>query len=364
MKRRLFLGSGLAMSFGATLVSAARRATVDDAVGVLEKSVIAGQIRAASIFVSRGSEVTARQFGAATSAESIFLLASISKPIVTTAVMALRDRNEFKLDDRVSKFLPKFTGDGREKMTMMHLLTHVSGLPDQLPQNAALRAAHAPLAEFTRGAMQTPLLFQPGARYSYSSMAILLATEVAQRITGMTIAELVEEKVYRPLKMSNSALGVGKFALASLMRCQVANAAPESGAGDPASKTWDWNSPYWRKLGVPWGGAHGSATDVATFLRAFLSPDGTVLKPATAKEMITNQNREGLRPRGLGFDVGRNIGPPASLTTFGHTGSTGTLCWADPPSDTICVILTTLPANALAPHPRDTASMRVIDASS
>ena len=84
-------------------------------------------------------------------------------------------------------------------------------------------------------------------------MAILLATEVARRITGKPIATLVDEFVLRPLDMKHSALGVGRLQLGSLMRSQVEKAAPESGSGDPKAKNWDWNSLYWRKLGVPLG---------------------------------------------------------------------------------------------------------------
>jgi CubicO group peptidase (beta-lactamase class C family) len=79
--------------------------------------------------------------------------------------------------------------------------------------------------------------------------------------------------------------------------------------------------------------------------------------------MITNQNRPGIRSRGLGFDVGTNAGSPGcSEKTFGHGGSTGTLCWAAPATDTICVVLTTLPTRAANPHPRSVVSDRVAEA--
>jgi CubicO group peptidase (beta-lactamase class C family) len=62
----------------------------------------------------------------------------------------------------------------------------------------------------------------------------------------------------------------------------------------------------------------------------------------------------------LGFAVGRESGSRGcSAQAFGHSGSTGTLCWADPASDTICVVLTSLPARAVKPHPRELAAERV-----
>jgi beta-lactamase class C len=116
--------------------------------------------------------------------DDLFLLGSISKLMTAAALMTLYDQGRFRLDDPVRKFLPEFTGATRDRIDIQQLLTHISGLPDQLPENQALRKRHAPLPEFVAGAVRTPLLFEPGSRYEYSSMAILLAAEVARRISG------------------------------------------------------------------------------------------------------------------------------------------------------------------------------------
>jgi CubicO group peptidase (beta-lactamase class C family) len=78
--------------------------------------------------------------------------------------------------------------------------------------------------------------------------------------------------------------------------------------------------------------------------------------------MIGNQNPPGLAPRGLGFDTGMSSGPKDSKATFGHGGSTGTIAWADPATETICVVLTSLPGRAMNPHPRDLAAAYVATA--
>jgi CubicO group peptidase (beta-lactamase class C family) len=363
MKRRIFLQTSLGLTLAAPLSAAVEMLQLDGITDVLSKAASSGQVRAAALYIRKGDFSFSKSFGAAKSLDAIFLLASISKPISTTAVMNLFDQEKLALDDKVKKFIPEFTGDGRQSITMRQLLTHVSGLPDQLPQNAMLRGRHAKLAEFVAGAIRTPLLFAPGSRYSYSSMAVLLATEVAQRITGTPFPTFLGETVFKPLKMNHSALGMGAFKLEALQQCQVESAATESGAGDPKTKTWDWNSLYWRKLGAPWGGAHGSAADVGRFLNEFLHPSGKALKPATARLMITNHNSPGLRPRGLGFDLGGGTSSAlCSEKVFGHTGSTGTLCWADPVHDSICVVLTTLPGRAASPHPRNQTSDRIAKA--
>jgi CubicO group peptidase (beta-lactamase class C family) len=363
MRRRTFLQSGLGTTLAAPLIAAVRQEKLEAAAGVLTKAAAEGQVHAAALYVRHGQGVFAESFGASKSADDIFLLASISKPMSAAAVMTLYDQGKFRLDDPVKKFIPEFSGGGRDKITVRQSLTHVSGLPDQLPENQSLRRHHAKLSEFVERAIRTPLLFDPGSRYSYSSMGILLASEVAHRISGTGFLEFIDETVFQPLEMKHSALGLGRFKLEETMRCQVRDAAPESGAGDPTAKEWDWNSPFWRKFGAPWGGAHASAPDVARFFAEFLHPAGKALKPETARLMLRNHNREGLTPRGLGFDIGAKAGSPGcSEKTFGHTGATGTLAWADPATDTICVVLTTLPSRAANPHPRKLASDRVAEA--
>lgn len=360
MRRRTFLGAALAAVNASPLFAALRGGRWDDAAEVLRRATESRQVESAVLHVARRGEPFTRPFGKAASGDAMFLLGSVSKPINVTAVMSLFDRGKFRLEDRVKKFLPAFTGGGRDDVTIRHLLTHTSGLPDQLANNGELRRRHAPLSEFVEGALRTPLDFAPGARYSYSSMGILLATRVAEVLSGSDIRTLVDRTVFRPLGMRHSAQGLGRFKLEEMVRCQTEGAAPESGGGDPQARKWDWNSLYWRKLGAPWGGTHASAPDIAAFLGEFLLARGKVLKPETARLMVRNHNPAGLTPRGLGFAVGKAAGSPGcSERTFGHTGSTGTLCWTDPASETVCVVLTSLPSRAAKRHPRELAAERV-----
>ena len=340
------------------LLAALKRKRIDDAISVLDKSIASGQITSAVLHVTQRKAAVTCCFGQATE-NSMFLLGSISKPICVTALMTLFDQKRFQLDDPLKKFIPQFTGDGRDKVTIQHLLTHVSGLPDQLLDNNTLRKNHAPLSEFVENTILTPLEFVPGSKYQYSSMGIMLAIEVARLISGVDILQFVDRTVFQPSGMNHSALGLGRFTIGDMVPCQTEFAAPEAGGGNPTAKDWDWNSLYWRKLGAPWGGAHASAPDVAKFLAEFLEERGNIVKPQTARLMVKNHNPQGLTPRGLGLDTGMSAGPKNSERTFGHSGSTGTLAWADPMSETICVVLTSLPARAVTPHPRDVAGTLV-----
>jgi CubicO group peptidase (beta-lactamase class C family) len=88
---------------------------------------------------------------------------------------------------------------------------------------------------------------------------------------------------------------------------------------------------------------------LAQFLAEFLHERATILTPDTARLMIRNHIPRASIPRGLAFAVGPQAGGAGvSARTLGHTGSTGTLCWADPAPDTIWVVLTSLPATAVS----------------
>jgi CubicO group peptidase (beta-lactamase class C family) len=360
MKRRTFLGAALAGASAAPLFANVQSRRWEEAADVLAQATAREQVDAAVLHVVQRQESFTRHFGRAGSGDAMFLLGSLSKPINVAAVMTLFDRERFQLDDRVTRYLPAFTGDRRGDVTIRHLLTHVSGLPDQVSQNAELRMRHATLTEFADEAMRARLDFAPGARYQYSSMGILLATRIAEVISGTDILTLVERAVFRPLGMNRSAQGLGRFQLQDMVSCQMAGAAPEAGAGDPQAREWDWNSPYWRRLGAPWGGVHASAPDLAKYLGEFLGARGQVVRAETARLMVRNHNPKGFTQRGLGFSVGTGAGSRGcSAQTFGHTGSTGTLFWADPASETICVVLTSLPSRGAQRHPRDAAGERV-----
>ena len=355
--------SALCSVAGVVLMNPVLAAVGDDqfekAAGILGDSVASGQVRAASVFVQSGEIQMSRSFGEAKLPDAAFLLGSISKPVVMAALMTLYDKGKFDLDDLARTYIPEFRGNARGRVKIRHLLTHTSGLPDQLPENAELRAKHATLGEFVKGATAVRLQFEPGTQYEYSSMAILLAAEIAQRISGIEIRQLVDQSVLRPLGMQHSALGIGQLKPDQMMPCQVEYGAVESGGGSSESKGWDWNSRFWRQLGAPWGGMQASASDVGKFLREFLHPTGQLFKPEVAKLMIRNHNAAEIESRGLGFDVGMESQcPGCASSVFGHTGSTGTIAWADPTRDLICVVLTTLPAGALPAkkHPRQLAS--------
>jgi CubicO group peptidase (beta-lactamase class C family) len=320
------------------------------AAALLEAEVSAGRVGAASLVVGRrGRIVLARGFGRLSpasdsprvTADSIFLLASITKPVTACALMLLVERGKVSLDDPVSHYLPEFTGGERGQVRVRDLLSHTSGLPDMLPENVELRRAHAPLSEFVRHAYTTPLLYTPRTAFRYQSMGILLAGAIVEKLTGMRLRDFEQAEIFAPLGMSHSSLGMGKHKIEeTVWFTEAANAD---------TRSFGANSPYWRDMGHPWGGMHSSANDLAILLETFLDGGAyagkRVFSPAAAREMTTDQNTAIGAPWGLGWALGRStawnrFGDLVSPRTFGHAGATGTLAWADPDTRLFCVILT------------------------
>ena len=345
MRRRDFIDGVLGLGIVMTASMANLQGDKKKAVDLILRAVKSGKLRAASLEVRRNTFTFRKAFGEAQSSDTPFLIASITKPMTAVGMMVLADRGELSLGDPVRKFIPEFQDGDRKSITIKNLLTHTSGLPDQLPENIELRKRQAPLEEFVARAIKTPLLFKPGTRVQYQSMGFLLASEIAQRITKTPFPKFLEQEVFRPLEMGNTALGLGRFDISESPRSQVEHAEPLYGGGGEDTTSWDWNSPYWRNLATPWGGAHSTGRDIARMLDAFLHPERNVLKPETAASMIVDQNQGLNEPWGIGFSLKPGqFGRESSLATFGHGGSTGTIAWADPDVDRVCVVLTTLPA--------------------
>ena len=318
---------------------------------LIQEQVESGLVGAAALLVEHNGKIEVEQgFGSLARktgakpcrSDSVFLVASISKPVTAMAVMKLVDQGRIALDDPAQKYLPEFTGDGRERITIRNLLSHSSGLPDMLPDNIELRKRHAPLKEFVSGALRTPLLFPPGTRVSYQSMGILLASEIVERVSAMPLDRFLQREVFGPLKMRHSSMGIGKRKIEDTVQCDLP-ARGELRMQD-SDASWNWNSPYWRSLGVPWGGLHTTVGDINRLLQAMLENGRPILKPALGESMIANQNAQLDKAWGLGWAVGENaLYDGASAKVFGHSGATGTLCWADPDRKLTFVLFTNRP---------------------
>jgi CubicO group peptidase (beta-lactamase class C family) len=335
-------------------MSASRLEIVNE---ILTEETRSGRVTAASVLVARRGVIVLRggwgrlnpdAESPKAGPETVYILASITKPVTVTSLMLLVERGQISLTEPVEKYLPEFTGPARDKVRVQDLLTHTSGLPDMLPENVKLREANAPLPEFVKGAMTTPLLFEPRTSFSYSSMGTLLAATIVERVTRMPLAQFERRELFEPLRMKHSSLGLGERPLKDTARVQGDSFATT----DKDLDRYGANSLYLRKLGHPWGGMHSTVDDLGIFLQMFLNGgvyDGKrILGRPTVEAMTTDRNRTLSHPWGLGWGLQTStawnaFGDLSSDRTFGHSGASGTVAWADPQRELVCVILTTRP---------------------
>lgn len=350
------------------------------AVALVESWCARGLLPSAGLIAGRGQAVTDEHLfgkqrlsaeegsgdeGGAIRKDAIFLVASITKPVIATAILMLVERGQVVLGDRVEEYIPEFRGKKKRIITVRHLLTHTSGLPDMLPNNRELREAQAPFSKFIAEICELTPGFPAGRGLAYQSMGIALLGELIRRVTGKKHQDFVREEILRPLGMNNSELGApdawyegNEKTIERVVELQV----PED---QKEATSWNWNSRYWQQFGAPWGGLLTTPRDLSRLARMMLGGgefEGVrLLSPASIAE-ATRSQVEGFpdlpeydrrcRPWGYGWKMawpGRseNFGDLVSPATYGHWGSTGSVLWIDPRSETFLVFLTSLPQD---PH--------------
>lgn len=326
-----------------------------------------GTISSAALIAGRGSAVVQPQlFGKQLlngedplRDDAMFLVASITKPIVASAALLLVERGQLTLSDKVIDYIPEFGQNGKNAVRIRNLLTHTSGLPDMLPDNVALRKSHAPLSAFVEGTCEVELDFAAGRGVRYQSMGFAILGEIIQRISGDSCADFVRGEIFEPLGMADSWLGLPDEAFegdAPNVDRVTEVLLPEEMVGED----WNWNGRYWRTLGAPWGGLITTPADLARFCQMMLGSPANgaqILSPATIRAATRNQLEmmadvpevdRRTRPWGLGWRLNwpahsANFGDFMGSRTYGHWGSTGTVLWIDPDQNSFAVLLTTKP---------------------
>ncbi len=270
--------------------------------------------------------------------DTIFDAASLTKVVATTpSVMLLVERGAVKLDAPVCAYLPEFTGDGRERVTVRHLLTHTSGLrPDiglESPWTGREAAIRLCCAERLKGA--------PGREVIYSDTGFILLGEIVRRVTGRELNRFAAEEIFGPLQMVDAGFNPPPEKQPRIAPTEALNGQPLRGvAHDPRA----------RRMGGVAGhaGLFFTANDLARYARMLLTLgelDGVrVFKPETIRLMTSVQTPPDLAARrGLGWEIDSDYGAPRGevfpIGSFGHTGWTGTSLWVDPFSRSFVIFL-------------------------
>jgi len=282
----------------------------------------------------------------AMTADTIFDVASLTKVIATTpAVMQLVEKGEIRTNDPVAKYIPEFAQNGKDDITVRQLLTHFSGLPEDLDlskpwqgREAALQLAYA----------EQPV-YSPGTRFLYSDVNFIILGALIEKVADTTLDQYCRKNIFAPLLMVHTRFLPPTSWLPSIAPTQYdeQNRMLHGVVHDPTA----------RRMGGVAGhaGLFSTADDLAKFAQFLLDGGGTVLSRAAIEKMTTPQQPPSAQVlRGFGWDIdspfSSNRGDLLPVGSFGHTGFTGTSLWIDPTTRTYIIILT----NAV--HPRGKGS--------
>jgi CubicO group peptidase (beta-lactamase class C family) len=311
------------------------------AFAVLGDQVAAGRVPGAVVAVAGpNGEPRNAAFGVGADSEPVtfahrFSVASVTKPIVATAVMQAIEEGLLSLGTRIVERLPAFTppsptGGSSNDVTVRHLLNHTSGVVDPPLVPDPRRTAEAIIADLST----MPLEFPPGRAFHYASDTFLLLAEIVRLADGTeTFAESLRRRVLAPLAMNATSFR-------SREPGQPSAAVGMIGLSEEQLAAYErWFEP----LDHPGGGIWSTAGDLIRFGRAMLNGgalDGVrILDPGSVRLMTSNQTAGLLEPGnptfrpcyGLGWDKSTTSrGLPGSPGQFDHAGSSGSRLWVDP----------------------------------
>lgn len=325
---------------------------------LVEEAIAAGQLPGAVVLVGRGDEVLYEHaFGRRAvepasepmTVDTIFDLASLTKVVATTpSVMRLVEQGRIRLDDRVAAFVPGFGRYGKDRITVRHLLTHVSGLRPDVDL-AEPWEGYDTAIELARNEVPTD---PPGTRFVYSDINFFLLGDIVARVAGLGLDEFARREIFAPLGMDDTMFRPPAALLpriAPTERC-TAMAAWPCRTPEAAPLRGIVHDPTARRMGGVAGhaGLFSTAHDLARFARMLVGGGrlGTtrVLAPLTVAKMTSPATPPNMTSvRALGWDIdtsySANRGELMPIGSFGHTGFTGTSIWIDPRSRLYVIFL-------------------------
>jgi len=291
-----------------------------------------------------------------------FLLYSASKALTAMVIHKLDEQRLLHLEDRICDYIPEFAADGKEWITIRHVLGHRAGIPNLPPEAFDLELLAEP-ARVVEVLCRTRPLFRPGRRLAYHAVSGgFLLGEVVRRATGRDLREVMRKEISEPLGARWLGFGVRGD--------QVGEVAEDAVTGLPVLPPFSWA--VRRALGVgfedavrlardprfltgliPAANAVATAEELSAFYQCLLDGgrwrgrrifEPRTVRHATVEDSFLDLDLTLLAP--LRYGLGFMLGGPISLfgvrtwRAFGHLGFTNIFGWADPDRDLAAAILT------------------------
>ena len=412
MKRMVFVGSAFALSTSAWAnglpmaspesvgISSERLERMSDA---MQRYIDANQLAGTVSLISRKGQVIhmesqgwkSKETGEEMTGDTIFFIMSMTKPIVSTALMMLYEEGHFLLTDPISDWIPEvadkqvvvenefgtYRVPAHRPIDFRHVLSHTAGLdPNRDALNAdelAMLGRRDSLEDTIIRRGPLPLAFHPGDEWQYGSSTDYVALLV-ERISGETLKEYLQKNIFDPLGMEDTF-----YAVPEEKRDRVASVYSPTGPGQTIelSRTKEYsNTPFFGEN--YYGGVAGlfsTASDYWRFSQMLLNGgelDGVrLLSPKTVSLMISNHSGDGdVYVRGPGYNFGLGFGilsdagkarDPLTPGSYTWGGAWGTIFWTDPVEEMTGIMMTQITSYSHLTVRQDfgvTAMQSIIDA--
>ena len=281
------------------------------------------------------------------SEKNVFWIASMTKAFTGAAIMMLVDEGKLSLDDPVEKYLPEFKNvrvavpneDGtvtlrapKVKMTVRHTLCHSAGFSFLTPQQEQFGIDVFPMRPFASTAASIPLLADPEEQYRYSNVGINVASAVLEVVSGMTVEEFFQTRIFDPLGMTDTTFYPTKDQIARMAKCYRVGDGKKCEPGNVPYVKAPFDSP--RRFAEAGGGLFSTPEDVMKFYR-MLAANGIwegkrLLSENAMKTLGTKQTPDSIpNAYSLGMTIdGDWIGHGGALQTDAKANPKTNQAWA------------------------------------
>jgi len=290
--------------------------------------------------------------------DTLFWIASMTKPVTGTAILMLQDEGKLKVADPVAKYLPEFaklkTPSGKPaNLTITQILTHTSGLGEASGPEAQQAKTLADLVPLWLAA---PMQYEPGEKWKYTQSGINAAARIVEVVSGMTFDAFLQKRLFDPLGMKHTTFYLTPESRSQLVTAYAKN--KETGLLEPVPPRPEFGPRDRPPQGN--GGLYSTAPDYARFCQMLLNGgtlEGRRYLSAAAMKFLTTPQTGGLPTgffqnegdRGLNYGWGiatcilrtphDGVAEMLSPGTYGHGGAWGTQAWIDPVKKTAYVLM-------------------------
>ena len=316
---------------------------------MMDEAVGEGVFPAGALLCARGNEIFFQTAAGEATLDSVFDLASLTKPLATTlAVARLVAAGELDVNTGVGKWLPAFKGEGRDAVTVDMLLRHTSGLPAHRPYFEQIQGKAKPRTVLRELLVQEPLEQVPGKVQLYSDLGFMLLSWLVEEITGKRLDHWVHDEIYQPLgieelffiELTSGSRGLVPVDAGRLVPTQDCAWRGRHLVGEVEDEN------AWAAGGIEGhAGLFGTLGAVhqlcSAILSAVESESGEILPGRLLAKWVKAEKNQTMA---AGFDrpVGQksSAGKFFSQSGFGHLGFTGTSFWMDLVNQKIIILLT------------------------